>query len=163
VVPLLFVATVPSIVTAAGVKEWMPFGRVSYASGVRSKMSTRQKFDEDLRYGEERQGAFCHMMKLEPVFEIKSDKRCKETGNVYVEYEQNLEGRWRPSGISVSDCSYWAFELRPDNWFLIPLDELRLLFNHWRAKHPEKCVSGGDDKMTHGLLIPVDMLFRRGK
>lgn len=44
-------------------------------------------FDKDLRFGEAREDAFVHVL-LKSKVEHKTDRKCPETGNVAVEFEQ---------------------------------------------------------------------------
>ena len=50
--------------------------------------------------------------KLEFSVEVKFDERSAQTGNFYVEYEQRSSLGSRPSGISVTEASYFCF-VRP--------------------------------------------------
>lgn len=58
--------------------------------------------------------------------EVKRDRRWKDTHNVYVETSCYFVKRngWFPSGLMVTEASYWAFVLEEAVLF-IPTDALR--------------------------------------
>ena len=50
---------------------------------------------------------------VEGTVEVKTDRRWKETGNLYIETEcfYRRSNSWQPSGLSVSKASHYAFVL----------------------------------------------------
>lgn len=80
----------------------------------------RQGFDLDLRHGQAREEALVHTL-LGSRVEAKSDGRCRATGNLFIEYRY----RGRPSGISTTTASRWAFEFDDNAWLIVPTDRLR--------------------------------------
>ena len=103
-------------------------------------------FDLDLKFGQEKDN--------EPL-ECKCDKRCIDTGNVFVEFED----RGKPSGISITKSTFYAFCLykkereKKQIWVLIPTEILKKLMK----KYPVK--SGGDNWEARGHIIPKQDLL----
>ena len=82
-------------------------------------------WDLDLRAGEEGESKIADLLSLDTV-EVKTDKRWKDTGNLYIEtecYYVSDSGR-KPSGISVSKATHWAFILE-DMALIVPLSKLK--------------------------------------
>lgn len=68
-------------------------------------------WDLDLRAGEEGESKIADLLSLDTV-EVKTDRRWQETGNLYIETDCYYKmGQWKPSGISVSKATHWAFIL----------------------------------------------------
>lgn len=113
----------------------------------------RQGFDLDLRHGQAREEALVHTL-LGSRVEAKSDGRCRATGNLFIEYRY----RGRPSGISTTTASRWAFEFDDNAWLIVPTDRLREAAR--RALHEERTVLGGDHNESLGVLVPISWLVR---
>jgi hypothetical protein len=67
-------------------------------------------WDLDFRFG---QAGEQYVANLVETIEVKTDRRWKETGNLYIEvycWSPNTEG-WYPWGLSSSKASHWAFNL----------------------------------------------------
>ena len=69
-------------------------------------------FDLDLKFGVEGENTVANLLSIETV-EVKRDARWKETGNLYIETEcwYNGSQSWKPSGLSVSKSTHYAFVL----------------------------------------------------
>jgi hypothetical protein len=69
-------------------------------------------FDIDLRFGQAGEQTVANLLTIETV-EVKTDRRWKETGNVYIEtYFYSLSQKeYIPSGINISKATHWAFNL----------------------------------------------------
>lgn len=81
-------------------------------------------WDIDLRDGEAGENKLVNLLRIETV-EVKTDRRWKETGNLFIEescFYQN-SGQWKPSGLSVSKATHWAFVLE-DNVIIVPKEHL---------------------------------------
>lgn len=81
-------------------------------------------WDLDLRDGEQGESRVADLLSLDTV-EVKTDRRWKETGNLYIEtecYYKNSQA-WEPSGIRVSKATHWAFVLE-DSVLIVPLFRL---------------------------------------
>ena len=67
-------------------------------------------WDLDFRFGQEGEQ---YVANLVETVEVKTDRRWKETGNLYIEihcYSPNTQG-WYPSGLLATKASHWAFNL----------------------------------------------------
>ena len=114
----------------------------------------RPNFDLDLKFGQEKENELQEILHNEPL-ECKCDKRCIDTGNVFVEFED----RGKPSGISITKSTFYAFCLYKKErekiqiWVLIPTEILKKLMK----KYPVK--SGGDNWEARGHIIPKQDLL----
>lgn len=67
-------------------------------------------WDLDFRFGQEGEQYVANLIQT---VEVKTDRRWKETGNLYIEiycWSPNTEG-WYPSGLLATKASHWAFNL----------------------------------------------------
>ena len=85
----------------------------------------RPHFDLDLKFGQEKENELQEIFNNKLV-EVKTDRVCQKTGNVFVEIEDN----GKPSGIMNTKAIYFAFclwkEERKDQvWVLIPTKILK--------------------------------------
>ena len=119
-----------------------------------SPTRARPNFDLDLKFGQEKENELQEILHNEPL-ECKCDKRCIDTGNVFVEFED----RGKPSGISITKSTFYAFCLykkereKKQIWVLIPTEILKKLMK----KYPVK--SGGDNWEARGHIIPKQDLL----
>ena len=119
-----------------------------------SPTKARPNFDLDLKFGQDKENELQEILHNEPL-ECKCDKRCIDTGNVFVEFED----RGKPSGISITKSTFYAFCLykkereKKQIWVLIPTEILKKLMK----KYPVK--SGGDNWEARGHIIPKEDLL----
>jgi len=113
----------------------------------------RKGWDIDLKDGIERENAFATIMKHSLV-EHKSDEKCKDTGNIYIEVMCSN----KKSGISISTAEFWAIEFLPERWLIIRTEELKPYVN--KAFKLGLIVCGGDDNKTIGALVPINWLLK---
>jgi hypothetical protein len=75
-------------------------------------MTSLSDFDLDFRFGQQGENSVANLLSIETV-EVKTDRRWKETGNVYIEtYFYSLASQdWIPSGINITKATHWAFKL----------------------------------------------------
>jgi hypothetical protein len=75
-------------------------------------MPANSDFDIDLKFGQQGEATVANILSIETV-EVKRDKRWKETGNLYIETDcwYNASQSWKPSGLSVSKATHYAFVL----------------------------------------------------
>jgi hypothetical protein len=69
-------------------------------------------WDIDLRDGLAGENSIRELLKIETI-EVKTDRRWKETGNLYIEiycYQQKTQN-WKKSGLAISKATHWAFPL----------------------------------------------------
>jgi hypothetical protein len=94
-------------------------------------------WDLDLRAGLTGESKVADLLSLDTV-EVKTDRRWKETGNLYIETEcyYVAENRWKPSGVRVSKATHWAFVLE-SSVLIIPIDILREVV--WQSNRPITC------------------------
>ena len=76
------------------------------------KKPSLSDFDLDLRFGQAGEQTVANLLTIETV-EVKTDRRWKETGNIYIEtYFYSLaEQKYIHSGINISKATHWAFNL----------------------------------------------------
>ena len=114
-------------------------------------------FDIDLREGQKREDALAYVLRLAKV-ELKCDRMCRQTGNVFVELQQ--KGRW--SGLATTESEFWAFEIDDQCWLIVPTavlrDIVRLIWRENRARGRKAMVSGGDFNRYKGVLVPIARL-----
>ena len=86
----------------------------------------RPNFDLDLKFGQEKENELQEILHKEPI-ECKTDKLCKRTGNVFIEFED----AGKPSGIRITKSTFYAFCLFKEErkniqiWGLIPTTILK--------------------------------------
>ena len=81
-----------------------------YGNGA--KRVKNSDWDIDLRDGLAGENSIRKLLKIETI-EVKTDRRWKETGNLYIEiycYYQKTQS-WEKSGLAVSKATHWAFPL----------------------------------------------------
>lgn len=117
---------------------------------IRTK--ARPEFDKQLKFGLEQEDQF--YKDVTGTIEIKCDRACSRTGNVFVEFED----AGKPSGISLSKAKYYVFTLYKEDrklqtHIMIPTSRLKKLMK----KYPVK--KGGDNWEARGHIIPaIDLL-----
>lgn len=119
-----------------------------------------ETFDVDLRDGKAREDAFVHVL-LRSRVEHKRDFLCVETGNLAIEYQQkDRDGLVRPSGISITEADYYAFEFLENRWMLVLTAELKNLTRRAIKDGRHKWI--GDGNNHHNALVPIGWLIREG-
>ena len=114
----------------------------------------RPNFDLDLKFGQQKENELQEILHNEQI-ECKTDKICKRTGNVFVEFED----RGKPSGINTTKSAFYAFCLFKEErkkkqiWVLIPTTILKKLMK----KYPIK--NGGDNWEARGHIVPKQDLL----
>ena len=118
-------------------------------------IAPKNSFLTDLPFGEKYEREFKSILEGKDVkVEVKADRLCQKTGNVYVE----TESRGKDSGITTTDADVWAFCLWKENrelqtYVSIPVKILKKLM----TKYPKKV--GGDNHTSKGHIIPkADLL-----
>lgn len=118
-----------------------------------AKGIARGGWDLDIVHGNLREGAFGRLLK-EGGVEVKSDGKCRLTGNVFIEFRQH----GRPSGIAEDKGSqYWAIEYDDDHWIVIPTERLKQIARvAYRNGYRKR---GGDYDGFEGVCFPLKFLF----
>jgi hypothetical protein len=75
-------------------------------------MSNLSDFDLDFRFGQQGENSVANLLSIETV-EVKTDRRWKETGNLYIEtyFYSTAVQDWVSSGINITKATHWAFKL----------------------------------------------------
>ncbi len=108
------------------------------------------KWDIDLAFGNLKESELVKLMTGDKL-EVKADTKAHETGNVVVEFE--CYGK--PSGISVSKASHYAFVCE----HIILIIETKKLKNLLVSKKFYQ-VFGGDNNRSHMYLVPIRELIK---
>jgi len=114
----------------------------------------KSSFVTDLPFGQKYEKEFKDVMYGKT--EVKTDRLCQKTGNLYVE----TESRGKPSGITTTDSDMWSFCLWKENrerqiYISIPTKILKKLM----TKYPIK--AGGDNYTSKGHIIPKEDLLNQ--
>ena len=114
----------------------------------------KSSFVTDLPFGQKYEKEFKDVMYGKT--EVKTDRLCQKTGNLYVE----TESRGKPSGITTTDSDMWSFCLWKENrerqiYISIPVKILKKLM----TKYPIKAV--GDKYTSKGHIIPKEDLLNQ--
>lgn len=118
-------------------------------------MSKNSDWDLDLRAGLAGESKVADLLSLETI-EVKTDRRWKETGNIYIETEcyNVTKSEVVPSGLSVTLATHWAFVLE-NSVLIVETSELRLAIA--RFGRPIKCDI--EPNPSNGFLIkPLEIL-----
>ena len=120
-------------------------------------IAPKNSFLTDLPFGEKYERESKSILEGKDVkVEVKADRLCQKTGNVYVE----TESRGKDSGITTTDADVWAFCLWKENrelqtYVSIPVKILKKLM----TKYPIKV--GGDNWTSKGHIIPKEDLLNQ--
>jgi len=120
-------------------------------------IAPKNSFLTDLPFGEKYERESKSILEGKDVkVEVKADRLCQKTGNVYVE----TESRGKDSGITTTDADVWAFCLWKENrelqtYVSIPVKILKKLM----TKYPKK--AGGDNYTSKGHIIPKEDLLNQ--
>lgn len=113
-------------------------------------------FDLCLEFGEKYENEFQKIVESKQL-EIKTDKICQRTGNVFVEFES----RGKDSGLATTTAVYWVYclwsEVRKEQTYVfIPTRRLKKLIKQGNYKE----MRGGDNWTSKGYLIPKEDLLK---
>lgn len=117
---------------------------------------SRAGFDLDLREGQAREDALAHVL-LRSKVEVKSDKGCRRTGNLFIELRQKTQ----PSGFATTEADWWAFEYDDDRWLFLPRGVVDEAVQ--RAYREGRTAKGGDFNNYDGVLVPIAWFLPRGR
>jgi hypothetical protein len=84
------------------------------------------KFDLDFGYGRKGETLVEELLTGGRTVEVKRDRKWHVTNNLYIEVEcwYMTSQSWEPSGLSVTEASYWAFVLEQST-FIVPTHILK--------------------------------------
>ena len=119
-------------------------------------IAPKNSFLTDLPFGEKYERESKSILEGKDVkVEVKADRLCQKTGNIYVE----TESRGKDSGIITTDADVWAFCLWKENrglkdqtYTLVSTKILKKLM----TKYPKK--AGGDNYTSKGHIMPKEEL-----
>ncbi len=119
-------------------------------------MSNLSDFDLDFRFGQQGEQTVANLLTIETV-EVKTDRRWKETGNVYIETEFYSTGKeaWVASGINITKATHWALKLE-DMVILIETDVLKGAIE----KYGKKSCTSIQPNPSNGYLIKPEQVIQ---
>ena len=117
------------------------------------------KFDIDLKVGEEYEDTLAGVLKLGKV-EVKTEiDKWRDTGNIVIE----IRCRGKLSGLSVTEAEHWAHILsyKGDikSVLLFPVEELKRIVRELTDNKESRIVMGGDDNQSQMVLVPLKKLM----
>jgi hypothetical protein len=118
--------------------------------------TSKSDWDLDLRYGQDGEESVRRLLTIDTV-EVKRDRRWKETGNLYIEtscYYVN-DGAFKPSGVSVSKATHFAFVLE-DLTILVSKSDLINTVKEYGRNISCKI----EPNVSFGYLITIDSLLK---
>ena len=115
------------------------------------------KFDIDLKFGQIREERIAKMLSDDKI-EVKVERGMwRNTGNIAIEYECN----GKPSGLATTEAEWWWHSLEDDGEpvcdLVFRVDKLKALARDKSLTH----VTGGDNKASKMVLLPLDKIFER--
>lgn len=115
-------------------------------------------FDLELKYGKEREQQLGRLAEHTRI-EVKSDRYAASTGNLAVEYQQRLNGRWRQSGIATTEADMYVFELVGlETWIWVETARLKALTRRAIGAGLKKDV--GDGGNHRNAMVPIEWITR---
>ena len=116
--------------------------------------------DLDFSYGRVGESLVDELLTGGKTVEVKRDRRWHQTNNVYIEVEcwYNNSDSWEPSGLSVSQASYWAFVLE-SSVHIVLTEVLRSAV----AKYGREITCEIPPNKSKGYLITIENLLSETK
>ncbi len=114
-------------------------------------MEYNSDFKYDLKEGKLKGETKIHKMLTESKIEVKFDRKTRETGNVYIEFES----RGKPSGIRTTEADYWVYFTHDEECFVISVERLKAKLVN---KSP-RVIPGGDSNTSKGFLMRLKDLI----
>jgi hypothetical protein len=130
-------------------------------------MSSRSKFDKDLKFGEAGENWLVWLGSQNAKVEVKTERDTWEkTGNVAFEFKY-----WgNPSGIAITQADWWVHILSKNNEFgqafIFPVPRLKDFLRsayHEPSKFNCRISTGGDDRASDMILVPINQLHEISK
>lgn len=125
------------------------------------------RFDFTLKEGQAKEQWMQELLgSTEPRVETKWDRPSLETGNLYVEYQDDpdAKGIWKPSGIATTEADCWIFILGdPVLGFLgLPTETVRGLARD-AYRRGRTSVQPYGSCPTRGALVSLNAMFRTAR
>ena len=114
-------------------------------------------WDLDFRFGQAGENTVAELIETA---EVKTDRRWKDTGNLYIEiycYSFNTQS-WYPSGLLATKASHWAFNLE-GTVVIVPVQVLKDAC----TKYGKRISCEIPPNPSTGFLITVDNLLESTK
>lgn len=121
-------------------------------------MERNSDFKYDLEFGiQEGEEWFKRLVEAkEGTVEVKCDRKAKETGNMFIEYES----RYKPSGISTTKATHWVYKFDEETAIIFSTDKLKARLKELIKEGKVKMnIRGGDNNTSVGLLVKIKDLF----
>lgn len=123
-------------------------------------MPYRPEFDIKLSEGEFVERRVREIFALKEI-EVKADRACRKTKNIFIEYAQSDGGGGsKPSGIAITTAKFWVIEFYDDSFLLVPTESLKRCVRDYWKDNPRARRNGGDNG-NKGVLIPLTELVLR--
>lgn len=97
------------------------------------------------------------------LFQVKGDRRAKDTGNFFLEYMSNCEAGIE-SGPMHCQADYYAIYITNGELIYVSVETMRRNFKRWAQQYPHRYT--GWNKGRHGkyrgrgILVPLDEIRR---
>lgn len=119
-------------------------------------MAKFSDFDLDFSHGLTGENLVSDLLTGGLTVEVKTDRKWKNTNNLYIETEcwYNGAGQWKPSGLSVTKAAYWAFVLEKGT-VIIPTNTVKMAC----ALHGRPISCFIEPNNSKGYLITVENLL----
>jgi|TARA_B110000285_G_C15122271_1_gene617931 hypothetical protein len=117
------------------------------------------KFDLDLAYGKVYEKKLYDILQNKKV-EVKTERDIwKVSGNIAIEYEY----KGKPSGIAITEASWWAHILSDGDdiecILMMPTEKLKNV----ARDHFKNSIMGGDDNQSKMILVPISEIMNGDK
>jgi hypothetical protein len=125
------------------------------------------RFDRDLdrgNVGEELLDLFFADGEDNNLFEVKTDYRITETGNIYVEthkFRKQDQSDAVPSGINVTEAKWWV-QASPDGvaMFIVKTEHLRKYIEFVDPPKSAQPIANAHSAASLGVLVPINSLMK---
>lgn len=113
-------------------------------------MKYNSNYKYDLKVGKVKEKELGKIFETKTI-EVKNDLKARETGNVFIEYQN----KGNKSGISTSESEYYCFALG-DTFHIIKIETLKQKCRKYLGTKQD--VYGGDSNTSKGILLPLSEL-----
>jgi hypothetical protein len=123
-------------------------------------VSYQPQWDIDLKHGLYGESIVKDVLLLgDGEIEVKTDRKARSTGNLYIETHCRRRDGWHPSGISTSEASVWFFIIGPEDKLMVGISAaaLRREAVRFAARVAEET---DGSHPTRGVLVPLAALVR---
>jgi hypothetical protein len=125
------------------------------------------RFDRDLErgnVGEDLLELFFDDAEDNNMFEVKTDYRINETGNIYVEthkFRKPDQSDAVPSGINITEAKWWV-QASPegDAMFILSTNKLRKYIDLVQPPKSAQPIANSQSAASLGVLVPVKGLMK---